>query len=83
MTKRRNGRYTKRGQAVDPYINLAANIIIDTILIATGKKNGISQTEAACWLRSEQCQRWAGVIGVDIRATLSHKNSLVRLEIME
>lgn len=78
MTKRRNGRYTKRGQAIDPYVNLAADIIIDAILISTGKKNGTSQTEAARWLRSEQCQRWAGVIGVDIKAALNHKNSLMR-----
>lgn len=80
MKKRKNSRYTKRTQAIDPYLNLTADIIIDAILIATGQKNGISQTEAARWLRSEQCQRWAGVIGVNIEAALFHKDSLVRLE---
>jgi hypothetical protein len=80
--KRQNSRYTKRAKAVDPYGNLAADIIIDAILIAYGKSPASrkSRNEARQWLGSEQCQRWAGVIGVDIETALNHKDSLARLE---
>jgi hypothetical protein len=81
-TKRRNSRYTKRGESMDPFENLAAGIIIDALLIASGRSRASDKrrAEEASGLRGKTCQRWAGVIGVDIRAALEHEDSLVRLE---
>ncbi len=82
MTKRRNGRYTKRSESIDPYANLVADIIIDAILIASNQSsaNNDIRAEAACWLQSKTCQRWAGAIGVDIEMAMKHRDSLVKLE---
>lgn len=85
MTKRRlrhNRRYTKKSETIDPYANLATDTIIDAIFIASGQSPASkkSRLEAAHWLRSEQCQRWARVIGVEIGAALAHRDSLVKLE---
>jgi hypothetical protein len=67
---------------VDPYGNLAADIIIDAILIASGQSPASERVrnEEKLWLQSEQCRRWALVIGVDIETALRHPDSLVKLE---
>lgn len=82
MTKRRNSRYTKRDENINPYTNLAADIITDAILIASGQSlaSNTERIKAQRWLWSEQCQRWAGVIGVDIRSALGHRDSLAGLD---
>jgi hypothetical protein len=83
MTKRRNGRYTKRSESIDPYANLVADIIIDAIHIASGQSPATNDTQRAeeiYWLRGETCRRWAQTIGVDIEVALGHKDSLVKLE---
>jgi hypothetical protein len=57
MTKRRNGRHTKAAKCIDPHVNLAIDIIIDAILIASGQSpaSNKSRNEAMRWLRGEQC----------------------------
>jgi hypothetical protein len=75
-------RHTKKTEQYDPYLNLASAIIVDAIMTASGQSlaNAKDRTKARYWLRSKTCHRWAGVIGVDIRAAMNHKDSLVRLE---
>jgi hypothetical protein len=83
VTKRRNTRYTKRTETSDPYTNLVTDIIIDAILMVSGQspaKNDKVLCEAILWLQSETCQRWSLIAGIDIRAAMEHKDSLVRLE---
>jgi hypothetical protein len=80
--KRRNNRYTRAAKAMNPYANLAADIIIDALLIASGQGDGSAEerAEASSWIRGEQCYRWAGVIGIDLDVALRHKDCVLRIE---
>lgn len=80
MTKRKNSRYTKRDGAIDPYKNLVSSMIEDAVKIASGERaaNEKDRAEAIHFLRSEKCERWAGVFGVKWRETIEHKDSLIR-----
>lgn len=80
MVKHKNSRYTKRDSVIDPYKNLVSDIIKGAVMIASGEvtANEKDHAEAVYFLRSEKCERWAGVFGVNWRETIEHKDSLIR-----
>jgi hypothetical protein len=80
--KRRNNGYTRAAKAMNPYANLAADIIIDALLIASGQGAGSDKerAEALSWIRGEQCYRWAGTIGIDLDVALKHKDCVLGIE---
>lgn len=80
MTKRKNSHYTKRDGAIDPYKNLVSDIIADAVLIVSSQiaSSETDYVEAMCFLHSEKCERWAGMLGIDWNEITNHPDSLIR-----
>ena len=68
---------------MDPYARLVLHILTDAIHIVSGQTRSHTQEEyeeSVAFILSEKGQRWAGVLGVDLRSMLAHSDSLIELD---
>lgn len=72
MAKRLKRRRQTIHPIADPYCHLAADIIIEAVMLVIGQAagNDYDRARALLFLQSEKCRRWAGVVGVNWEAAM-------------